>query len=660
MSAQQFQPIREVPPARVLLVEDDLSHVELIARAFVPLEHEYTLTAAQSLKQANAVISRRAPDLVLADYRLPDGQGQELIALAAGAFPVVLMTAYGDEKLAVQAIKAGALDYVVKSPEIFATMPRTVARCLREWETQAQHKRMENALRESEARFRAIFDSTFQFTGLMTPEGVLLEANRTMLDFLGVRPNEVIQRPIWEVLRTMGGSSVGAERLKIAVRDAAGGQFVRYETAICGAGDKKAIVDFSIKPVFDTSGKVALLIPEGRDITDRKHDEAERAKLQEQLLQAQKLESVGRLAGGVAHDFNNMLSVILGHTDLILLQTKPDNPLYPDLVEIEKTAQRSADLTRQLLAFARKQTVSPKVLDLNDTVSGMLKMLRRLIGENIELVWQPGNDLWPVNIDPSQIDQVLANLAVNARDAISNIGQVTICTSNETFTVADTEQHPTSLPGEFVRLSVSDNGCGMNRETLERIFEPFYTTKSLGRGTGLGLATVYGIIKQNDGFIRATSKPGQGSTFNLYIPRHVGGIAMPSTPEKEEAPKGGNETILLVEDEPAMLSISRSMLIHLGYRVLASGTPEEALQMADNDEHNIDLLITDVIMPGMNGRDLARVIDSQHPGLRHLFTSGYTADVMAARGILDKGIHFIQKPFTINGLAAKVREVLET
>ena len=659
MSAQQFQPIREVPPARVLLVEDDLSHVELIARAFVPLEHEYTLTAAQSLKQANAVISRRAPDLVLADYRLPDGQGQELIALAAGAFPVVLMTAYGDEKLAVQAIKAGALDYVVKSPEIFATMPRTVARCLREWETQAQHKRMENALRESEARFRAIFDSTFQFTGLMTPEGVLLEANRTMLDFLGVRPNEVIQRPIWEVLRTMGGSSVGAERLKIAVRDAAGGQFVRYETAICGAGDKKAIVDFSIKPVFDTSGKVALLIPEGRDITDRKHDEAERAKLQEQLLQAQKLESVGRLAGGVAHDFNNMLSVILGHTDLILLQTKPDNPLYPDLVEIEKTAQRSADLTRQLLAFARKQTVSPKVLDLNDTVSGMLKMLRRLIGENIELVWQPGNDLWPVNIDPSQIDQVLANLAVNARDAISNIGQVTICTSNETFTVADTEQHPTSLPGEFVRLSVSDNGCGMNQETLEHIFEPFFTTKGLGRGTGLGLATVYGIVKQNYGFIHAASQPGEGSTFDIYLPRHAGGTAAPPEHAEEESPKGGKETILLVEDEPAMLSISSSMLTHLGYHVLAAASPEEALQLADKHTGPIHLLVTDVIMPGMNGRDLSKVIDSRHPGLRHIFTSGYTSDVMAARGMLEKGIHFIQKPFTIKRLAAKVREVLE-
>ena len=659
MSAQQFQPVREVPPARVLLVEDDLSHVELIARAFVPLEHEYTLTAAQSLKQANAVISRRAPDLVLADYRLPDGQGQELIALAAGAFPVVLMTAYGDEKLAVQAIKAGALDYVVKTPEIFSSMPRTVARCLREWDTQLRHKRMENALRESEARFRAIFDSTFQYTGLMTPEGLLLEVNRTALDFLGVRAEEIIHRPVWEALRMMDDNAAVTKRLEIAVQAAAAGQFVRYETEVRGASGKTAVIDFSIKPVINADGKVTLLIPEGRDITDRKRDELERNKLQEQLLQAQKMESVGRLAGGVAHDFNNMLSVILGHADLILLQTKPDHPLYPDLVEIEKTAQRSADLTRQLLAFARKQTVTPKVLDMNNTVSGMLKMLRRLIGENVELIWNPGKDLWLVNIDPSQIDQILANMAVNARDAIANVGQVTISTANITITVEESILHPALLPGEFVLLTVRDNGCGMNQETLEHIFEPFFTTKGLGRGTGLGLATVYGIVKQNYGFIHAASQPGEGSTFDIYLPRHTGGTAAPPEHAEEESPKGGKETILLVEDEPAMLSISSSMLTHLGYHVLAAASPEEALQLADKHTGPIHLLVTDVIMPGMNGRDLSKVIDSRHPGLRHIFTSGYTSDVMAARGMLEKGIHFIQKPFTIKRLAAKVREVLE-
>ena len=372
------------------------------------------------------------------------------------------------------------------------------------------------------------------------------------------------------------------------------------------------------------------------------------------------MESVGRLAGGVAHDFNNMLSVILGHADLILLQTKPDHPLYPDLVEIEKTAQRSADLTRQLLAFARKQTVTPKVLDMNNTVSGMLKMLRRLIGENVELIWNPGKDLWLVNIDPSQIDQILANMAVNARDAIANVGQVTISTANITITVEESILHPALLPGEFVLLTVRDNGCGMNQETLEHIFEPFFTTKGLGRGTGLGLATVYGIVKQNYGFIHAASQPGEGSTFDIYLPRHTGVAAAPPEHAEEENPKGGKETILLVEDEPAMLSISSSMLTHLGYHVLAAASPEEALQLADKHTGPIHLLVTDVIMPGMNGRDLSKVIDSRHPGLRHIFTSGYTSDVMAARGMLEKGIHFIQKPFTIKRLAAKVREVLET
>lgn len=395
-----------------------------------------------------------------------------------------------------------------------------------------------------------------------------------------------------------------------------------------------------------------------RDITDRKHAEEERARLQTQLLHVQKMESVGRLAGGVAHDFNNMLSVILGHADMALAKLDPSLPLHADLEEIRKAAARSADLTRQLLAFARKQTVAPKVLDLNETVAGMLKMLRRLIGEDIELTWQPGMDLWPIKMDPSQIDQILANLCVNARDAIAGFGRVGITTENSVCDEDCCVGQPEFVAGEYVVLAISDNGCGMDPETLACIFEPFFTTKELGKGTGLGLATVYGIVKQNSGFINVRSEQGRGTTFQVCLPRHV-----PITERlAEQAPAQptapGHETILLVEDEPAILEMTAAMLEYLGFTVLTAGRPGEALRLAENHPGPIDLLLTDVVMPEMNGRDLAKNLLALYPGLKRLFMSGYSADVIAPHGVLDEGIHFLQKPFSLEDLAARVREAL--
>jgi len=396
-----------------------------------------------------------------------------------------------------------------------------------------------------------------------------------------------------------------------------------------------------------------------RDITDRKHAQEEREKLLGQLNQAQKMESVGRLAGGVAHDFNNMLNVILEHAELALEQAPPSSPLFGDLQEILKAAHRSSELTRQLLAFARKQTVTPQVLELNDTVEGMLRMLRRLIGEDIELAWVAGQALWPIMIDPSQIDQLLANLCVNARDAIGGVGKVTIETRNVPAGLADTPRFPGSGPGEWVMLAVSDTGCGMSPEVLEHLFEPFFTTKDLGRGTGLGLATVYGIVKQNNGAIQVTSQPGQGTTFRIYLPRHAKGPApAPEAPSPPPVPPG-KETILLVEDEAAILLLSKRVLERKGYTVLAAGGPAEALRLAQSHTTPIDLLVTDVVMPEMNGRRLAEQLVALHPRLRCLFTSGYTADVIAHHGVLEQGIRFLPKPFSPDDLALKVREVID-
>ncbi len=412
------------------------------------------------------------------------------------------------------------------------------------------------------------------------------------------------------------------------------------------------ILDCRTSLVLDEQGNKIALAGISTDITDLK-------KMETQLNQAQKMESVGRLAGGVAHDFNNMLGVILGHTELALLHTDDKHKLCSDLKEIQKAAERSADITKQLLAFARKEIISPKQLDLNDTVESMLNMLRRLIGEDIDLVWQPTAHLWPVKMDPSQIDQILANLCINAKDAISGVGKLTIETGKKSFDEQYCNEHPGFIPGDFVLLAVSDNGCGMDKHTLDNLFEPFFTTKEVGKGTGLGLATVYGIVKQNNGFINVYSEPGQGSTFNIYLPTFSADEDTDKAVPEKKAAAGGTETILLVEDEPTILRMTRMMLERKGYSVLSAATPTEAVDKAKEHSGSIDLLMTDVVMPEMNGRDLSEQITDLYPDIRLLFMSGYTADVIAHQGILDDGVAFIQKPFSMADMTEKVREVLD-
>jgi len=409
----------------------------------------------------------------------------------------------------------------------------------------------------------------------------------------------------------------------------------------------------TIAPVRDAQQHITHFVAVKEDITERK-------RLEEQLHQAQKLESVGQLAGGVAHDFNNMLAVILGRTQMALKKVPPDQPLFSSLQEIHKAAERSADLTRQLLAFARKQVISPKTIELNDAVSGMLKMLSRLIGEDIDLAWIPENKPQPVKMDPTQLDQILVNLCVNARDAIAGVGKITIETHRAVFDESYCTDHAEAIPGDYVLLIVSDNGPGMNRITLDRIFEPFFTTKGIGSGTGLGLATVYGIVKQNNGFINVYSEPEQGTSFRIYLPR----LAEDVVPDQEEPPVAeciarGDETILLVEDELSILSMTQQMLEACGYRVIAVHTPAEAIREFKENTGEIHLLITDVVMPGMNGRELAKKLNSDYPNAKCLFMSGYPTNVIVRHGVLEEGVHFLQKPFALETLAKTVREVLD-
>ncbi len=533
--------------------------------------------------------------------------------------------------------------------------------------THRERKQAEAELLRTRALLDAAFDQSPVPMVLATfPDMILRYVNNNAADFLGLnaedyRMKSLMEIPVtWKELKADGSEWGIEEQLTAAPlpRALGGLETKNMEMQIKLADGRIRWELASGAPVRDREGNLIAGLLIMQDITEHKQAEAEREKLQGQLNQAQKMESVGRLAGGVAHDFNNMLGAILGYSELALKCSDPS--LLPNyLQKIQKAAERSADLTRQLLAFARKQTVAPKVLNLNATVEPMLDMIRRLIGENIELLWKPGANSGSVFMDPSQVDQILANLCVNARDAIAGTGKITIATKDAVLDAEFCNGHAGFVPGEYVLLSVSDDGSGMDAETITHLFEPFFTTKHLGKGTGLGLATVYGAVSQNNGFIDVTSKPGEGTTFDIYLPRHAGKTFQDEPDVSPDHVHKGQETILLVEDEAAILDISVEMLEASGYQILAAKTPGEAIQKAREYPGRIHLLVTDVIMPEMNGRDLAKNILTLYPSLRCLFISGYTADIIAHHGVLEPGVHFLQKPFTNNSLAKKVREALD-
>ncbi len=514
-------------------------------------------------------------------------------------------------------------------------------------------KEAEEALKNREYLLNKVFDLLPIGLWFADENGKLIRGNPAGVKIWGAEPAVPIEEyGVFKARRLPSGKDIAADDWALAHTIRQGVTIVDELLEIDSFDGKKKIIRNYTAPVLDDLGNILGAIVVNHDITEQEH-------LQAQLTQAQKMESVGRLAGGVAHDFNNMLGVILGHTEMALEETDSASPLHASLQAVQQAAERSAILTRQLLTFARKQTVAPKVLNLNDTVESMLNMLRRLIGEDINLVWQPGKNLQPVKVDPSQIDQLLANLCVNARDAIAGVGKITIETSSAIFDEAYCAAHLGSVASEYVLLAVSDDGCGMDQETLGLIFEPFFTTKEQGKGTGLGLASVYGAVKQNNGFINVYSEPGQGTTFKIYFPV----FAAKSAGTWEDAPElpteHGHETILLVEDEPAILEMATMMLTRLGYTVVAATTPGEAIRLAHEYQGRIDMLMIDVVMPEMNGRELAGNLLAHYPDLKRLFMSGYTANVIAHHGVLDEGVHYIQKPFSMKDLGRKLREVLE-
>jgi two-component system cell cycle sensor histidine kinase/response regulator CckA len=513
--------------------------------------------------------------------------------------------------------------------------------------------RAEAVLQETWARLHGVLDHSPLLICLLDLDGRYILANRSLAAVLGRDLREVEGRLIGDLLPPQQSAEfagrlaeVRASRAPLTVRDE------------LNIGDDLRAYSTVLFPLFGVDGQVTSVGSIALDISDQVRAQADRERLEAQLVQSQKMEAVGRLAGGVAHDFNNMLSVILGYTEIVSADPTTPESIRSDLEQVSAAARHSAELTRQLLAFARQQTIAPEVLDLNVTVAAMLKMLRRLIGADIELVWSPAEVIWPVNMDPSQIDQVLANLVVNARDAIGAAGTITISTACVEIDEDYSAVHADFAPGEYALLSVADNGHGMDRVTLDRIFDPFFTTKPQGQGTGLGLPMVYGIVRQNHGFIHAYSEPGQGTTFRIYLPRHRGAVDDADTTGPQSTVATGSETILIVEDEPALLALITRVLARLSYVVLAASTPREALRIAAEYPGGIDILVSDVIMPEMNGLELRQRLLEIRPDLKSVFMSGYTSDIIAQNGVLDEGIHFLTKPFTTAEIAAKVRTAL--
>ena len=410
--------------------------------------------------------------------------------------------------------------------------------------------------------------------------------------------------------------------------------------------------DAAISPVRDAAGKIVNYVAVKRDVTQE-------LLLQSQLHQAQKMELVGRLAGGMAHDFNNLLMGIMGYAEQCRDSLSARHPGRGCLDEVQKEARRSADLIRQLMGFARKQTISPRVLELNTAVENILKLVRRMVGEDIAVTWLPGQAVWPVEFDPSQLDQILMNLCVNARDAIRGTGKVTIETANVTLDNAYCLDHKGCVSGEYVMLAIGDDGCGMTKDVLDHLFEPFFTTKDVGHGTGMGLASVYGIVKQNSGYIDVYSEPGMGTKVKVYLPRFAGKEEKTSGGSTAKAPRGHGEIVLVVEDQESVRTTCRVFLKKLGYEVLEAETPAAALDLAARHPGGIHLLLTDVVMPGMNGQELAKRLAVVKPGFKCLYMSGYTADVIGRNGMLERDVSFIGKPFSGDELARKVREALK-
>jgi len=768
---------------RILILEDVPVDAELMERELRKGGIKFSSKRVDTKETFLKELKEFEPDLILGDYKLPSFDGLSALGIVqenCPNVPFIFISGTIGEELAIETLKSGATDYVLK--DRLSRLVPAVSRALREVEERTERKRAEKSLQDSEKRYREVVENATEIIYTVDESGNFTYANPAGLKATGYSlgelrqlnyadlvlpehkervsqvyvnqireklPKTYVEFPfsgkggevIWfgqnstlvmdrdkivgfhiiarditerkqgksalreseERYRTLVETSpdaitlldlnlnivmanrpalvlYGSESLEEVIGRSAldfiapedrlrameearrmlgTGSIATTEFTLLRKGDVSFPAELSASLILDGEKKPLAIICVTRDISIRKRSEEERTALEDQLRQSQKMEAIGQLAGGVAHDFNNLLTVIKGYCQLSLAEMKESTPIKDVLEVINKAAEKAADLTRQLLAFSRRQIMEVRVLDLNALLQNLDKMLRRIIGEDIELVTLLGKDVGRVKADPGQIEQVVMNLAVNAKDAMSKGGKLIIETANAELDEAYAHAHVAVTPGRYVMIAVSDTGVGMGPEVRDRVFEPFFTTKGKGRGTGLGLSTVYGIVKQSSGNIWVYSEPGKGTTFKIFLPR----VDEPAEKLRAQAVKEefslGSETILVVEADKEVRNLAVRILKRQGYTVLDGSYGDEALNVCRNHQGPIHLLLTDVVMPGMSGHELAKRLESFHPEMKVLYMSGYTDDAIVMHGVLVRGVNYIQKPFTVDALAKKVREVLE-
>jgi PAS domain S-box-containing protein len=641
-------------PLRLLIVDDAIEYAQMVVELLRSSEawRDAEIAIAGSYDEALQGLEARPYDVAFFDYWLGDRDGLTLLRDVRRRgidTSVIVLTGRGAEDVAVEAMKAGAADYLSKATLTVEGLERALRHTMALRAEEQQRRRAEGALRGSEERFRALVENSSDALLLIDAEGRVTYTTPSSARHLGWQPDQIVGRSIYDFIHPEDRGLVGvrmAETLQDPARPIAAD--VRFHHA---DGTWRFMEGVGVNRLADPS--VGAIVINARDVSDRR-------KLEAQLRQAQKMEAVGQLAGGVAHDFNNLLTAILGYCNLILDEMPREDPLRADLEEIQSAGERAASLTRQLLAFSRRQILQPQIVDINTLVRQLEKLLRRLISEDVELVTALAGDLVPVRVDPATIEQILVNLAVNARDAMPAGGRLTIETTNVELGDAYAVTHVTMKPGPYVMLAVSDTGEGMDEATRARVFEPFFTTKEQGKGSGLGLATVYGMVRQSGGYIWVYSEPGHGTTFKVYLPPAESRSATGNVDRgrRETDATHGWETVLLVEDEDAVRALAREVLRRHGYVVLEARHGVEALRIAERHQDAIHLMVTDLVMPHMSGRDLAERLSTVRPRMKVLFISGYTDHAVMHRD-LTPGAVFLQKPFNPEVFARTVRSVLD-
>ena len=629
-------------PLRVLMVEDSEDDALLVLRELRAAGYDLTHERVDTAAALEAALDRHPWDLVIGDYSMPHFSGTAALGMLRQRgldVPYICVSGTITEELAVAAMKAGAHDYVTKG-QLKRLLP-AIERELREAQGRA-------TLRATEASFATLVEHAPVGIYRSSPEGRFLSVNAAVVRMLGYETGAQVLN--LDMARDVYADA--AERQRLVERDTySDRQYDNVEATWKRRDGRLLTVQLSVRAVRNAAGRVDYYETFVRDVTDQR-------RLQQQVLQSQKMEAVGRLAGGVAHDFNNLLTVITSYSDLLLEDLAPGDAKRDDVEQVRKAADGAAALTRQLLAFSRQQVVEPRVVSLNTVVEGLQKILRRVIGEDIELAITLAPDLGAVRADVGQLEQVLMNLAVNARDAMPTGGRLTIETANVEHDPDYARDQEAAAVRRFAMLAVSDTGCGMDEATKARIFEPFFTTKETGKGTGLGLATVYGIVKQAGGFIWVYSEPGQGTSFKIYLPA-VDATAERTTAAATTPAPRGTETVLLVEDAAAVRAVTKQILERQGYTVLEAPDGEAGLRLAQRHRGVIHLLLTDVVMPRVGGRELAEQLARLRPDVKVLYASGYTDDSVVRHGILESGTAYLQKPFSPESLARKVRDVLD-